>query len=167
MTYYEWRTANSAFTVRIDKYVLDELAVYRQSLTGNEPESLGILIGKVWRSAFWVKFITKPNKLDKCSRFHCERSIESATINYQTLQYLNTQSKNQLHYLGEWHTHPQTSPTPSIQDYSGWGLLPENNYFNHNVRLFMICSTEDYHSDWLAVQINGVFFDLILQNEQD
>lgn len=165
MTYYEWRTANSDFTVRVDKYVLDELAVYRQSLTGNEPESLGILIGKVWKCAFWVKCIIKPNKLDKCSRFLCERSIESAAINYQTLKNLNEKSRNQLHYLGEWHTHPQISPTPSIQDYIGWALLPENNYFNQNVRLFMVCSTEGYHSDWLAVQINGVFSELILQNE--
>lgn len=164
MSYYEWETASSDFTVRIDKCVLNELAVHRQSIQGNEPEALGILIGQVWKQAFWVKYVTKPNNIDKRSRFFCERSAESAELNYKILEHLNSQSGNQLHYLGEWHTHPQNKPVPSIQDYSGWGLLPKNNYFNHNIRLFIILSTQNHKLDWLAVQIDGIFSELILKN---
>ena len=108
MNYYEWQTVDGSFTVRIDKSVLNELDKYRQTIQGNEPESLGLLVGEVWKTAFWVRYITKPNKSDKCYRFLCERTEESAISNYQLLKALNIKSGNRWHYLGEWHTHPQT-----------------------------------------------------------
>lgn len=163
MNYYEWQTIDASFTVRFDKSTLEELAEYRQTIKGNEPESLGILVGEVWENAFWVRYATKPNNYDKLSRFLCERTEESAKTNYQILKFLNIKSGNRWHYLGEWHTHPQTLPSPSTQDYMGWSLLPDNTYFNRNIRLFMICSSDNHNSDWLSIQIDGIFYKLILK----
>lgn len=165
MSYCAWRSADSGFIVRIDWTVLQGLALYRQKLGEHQPESLGLLVGQVWERAFWVKAFTTPNLLDKRSRFSCERSAESAKLNYQILKNLNKQSGYQYHYLGEWHTHPENEPQPSLLDYIGWASLPKNVYFNRNIRLFLILGAKTQASDWLSVNIDGVFYDLILENE--
>ena len=70
--------------------------------------------------------LSKYQRETKRYRFLCERTEESAISNYQLLKALNIKSGNRWHYLGEWHTHPQTSPIPSHQDYIGWSFLPKN-----------------------------------------
>ncbi|MFC3873219.1 Mov34/MPN/PAD-1 family protein [Neisseria musculi] len=166
MEFLEWVAVDCDFTVRIDMSVLNQLAAFRQTLSGNEPESLGLLVGLVWPTAFWVKAATVPTPFDELNRFWCIRTEKSAEFNFHTLKRLNRQSNHQLHYLGEWHTHPQIQPTPSLTDHINWRMLPENRYFGQDTRLFVILGTESCSRDWLNIQINGTFFDLVVKNDQ-
>lgn len=157
-----WQAINYDFTVRIDKVIFKQLIAYRQTLMGNEPESLGLLVGLVWPRAFWLKHLTFPTPFDNLTRYWCSRSQKSALYNYKLLKVINQQSGNQLHYLGEWHTHPETNPRPSTTDYINWQLLPENKFYGRNIRLFMILGTKDPINDWLGLKINDIFIELKL-----
>lgn len=162
MNYYEWKAIDIEFTVRINNSVIDSLSCFRQNLSNDDPEALGILVGKVWENAFWVTNITIPNESDVRSRYLCIRPSQSAYLNLKELERLNLKSGHTLHYLGEWHTHPELYPRPSSIDYRTWAFLPKNIYYGNNVRLFIICSSADCFYDWVAVKINGQFYKLSL-----
>ncbi|UKH18723.1 Mov34/MPN/PAD-1 family protein [Actinobacillus pleuropneumoniae] len=165
MDYTEWRAVNGNFVVRVDNHIITQLAAYRQK-QHEQPESLGLLVGLVWENAFWIKAITTPTPFDKLSRFLCIRTQKSADYNSKLLEKLNKQSNHQWHYLGEWHTHPEICPKPSQIDKENWEKLPCNLYFNQNIHLFWILSSENDANDWLNVRINNVFFELVLKNNE-
>ncbi|EGC16769.1 hypothetical protein HMPREF9098_1811 [Kingella denitrificans ATCC 33394] len=79
------------------------------------------------------------------------------------MKKLNKQSNHQWHYLGEWHTHPEINPKPSKTDLEGWSELPKNSYYDRNIHLFWICSSEAHCNDWLSIRINNVFLKLMLK----
>ena len=135
MEYTEWQAVDSDFIVRIDNHIITQLTAYRQK-TSRQPESLGLLVGLVWENSFWVKAITTPTPFDELSRFLCIRTQKSADYNFKLLKKLNKQSNYQWHYLGEWHTHPETHPKPSKTDLDGWNELPKNSYYDRNIHLF-------------------------------
>lgn len=166
MDYTEWQAVDGDFVVRVDNHIITQLNAYRQKLQGKQPESLGLLVGLVWEKAFWVKAITTPTPFDKLRRFLCIRSQKSADYNFRLLQKLNQQSNHQWHYLGEWHTHPEMCPKPSQTDKVNWGKLPCNLYFNQNIHLFWILSSENHLNDWLNIRINNVFFELVVKNDE-
>lgn len=166
MDYTEWQAVDGDFVVRIDNYIIAQLTTYRQKLQSRQHESLGLLVGLVWENAFWVKAITTPTPFDKLSRFLCIRTQKSADYNFKLLKKLNKQSNHQWHYLGEWHTHPEIYPKPSKTDLDGWNDLPLNSYYNQNIHLFWICSSETHINDWLNIRINNVFFKLVLKNNE-
>lgn len=162
MDYTEWQAVDCDFVVRIDNFIITQLTAYRQK-TSKQPESLGLLVGFVWENAFWVKAITTPTPFDKLSRFFCIRTQKSADYNFELLKKFNKQSNHQWHYLGEWHTHPEINPKPSKTDLEGWNELPKNSYYDRNIHLFWICSSEVHSNDWLNIRINNVFFKLVLK----
>lgn len=164
MDYLEWQAINFDFKVRIDKVIFQQLIAYRQTKSGNEPESLGVLIGLVWQHAFWVKKITLPTPYDKLSRYDCCRTERSAQYNYHILKYINQKFDNKLHYLGEWHTHAENNPYPSYIDYINWKKLPDNKFYGRNIRLFMILGTKDFSNDWLSIKINDFYSELKICN---
>lgn len=41
-------------------------------------------------------------------------------------------------YLGEWHTHPEKSPTPSAKDLSNWKRICETAIYEQEYLLFLI-----------------------------
>lgn len=165
MDYLEWQAVDGNFVVRVDTHIITQLAAYRQKLQGRQPESLGLLVGLVWENAFWVKAITTPTPFDKLSRFLCIRTKKSADYNFKLLKKFNEQSNHQWHYLGEWHTHPEIYPKPSKTNLDGWNDLPLNSYYNQNIHLFWICSSETHINDWLNIRINNVFFKLVLKKQ--
>lgn len=165
MDYTEWQAVDSDFIVRIDNRIITQLTAYRQK-TSRQPESLGLLVGLVWENAFWVKKITTPTPFDKLSRFLCIRTQKSADYNFKLLKKINKQSNHQWHYLGEWHTHPEIHPKPSQTDLDGWDKLLQNSYYDKNIHLFWICSSETHINDWLSIRINNVFSKLVLKNDE-
>jgi len=88
------------------------------------PEAGGIILGKLIHGQINILKLSVPTDLDRSSRMNFERNKLSAQI---ILDYEFHNSGGQLIYLGEWHTHPEPFPSPSIVDL---GML--KHQFSHN-----------------------------------
>lgn len=106
-------------SVEIGKYevvfsedVLDLISKYKQKRKKHN-ESGGILLGQVKNDKVYILKASIPNSKDKSSRVSFLRNKEYAQhiIDYE---FANSQGKTI--YLGEWHTHPESYPTPSVVD---------------------------------------------------
>jgi integrative and conjugative element protein (TIGR02256 family) len=73
----------------------------------------GILLGYAYNDHDEITTVSTPNKLDKKGPFFFHRNKNAAQAKINT-EWLN--SSGSCIYLGEWHTHSQKNPTPSITD---------------------------------------------------
>src|SRR4030065_2453388 len=73
----------------------------------------GILLGTVYTSHCEIVRATIPNKYDKCGRTDFVRSKRGAQLEI-IHEWKN--STGTIIYLGEWHSHFENNPTPSLVD---------------------------------------------------
>lgn len=108
-----------------DSYLLVEADVvagifaYRQTRVC-DPEAGGILLGMRRGEHIHVTAFTGPGPQDHRVRtgFHRSRRYHQA----QALRYWAS-SAGKVDYLGEWHTHPESRPSPSGIDEREWRVL--------------------------------------------
>jgi integrative and conjugative element protein (TIGR02256 family) len=130
--------------------LLEKLHQYRQ-LSPNNHEAGGILIGNVRISTDKNKAIeiqhieltncTFPKPPDTRSRFSFHRRSKH---HVQQTNYAWKRSGKQQTYLGEWHTHPEPDPLPSINDLRGW----QRKLNNRKVILIIIGQATDWIAYW-------------------
>lgn len=99
---------NSNQCIILSPEVIETFTLFCQD--SKSSESGGLLFADFCFPEIIVKLATKPNNKDICSRFSfipC-RNIQRKTI-YDKF-------KTNLHYIGEWHTHPILNPMPSNLD---------------------------------------------------
>lgn len=89
---------------------------------GNLPESGGVLLGTVHERGLLVTVATTPTRLDRQFRYLFERFPFGHRA---AAKRLWRSSAGTTRYLGEWHTHPQDFPTPSVIDLAEWRKLAE------------------------------------------
>ena len=97
----------------IENHAINKMMRYCQKQGMNE--SGGILLGRVRTdySEFTITDVSEPCRNDKSGRCFFIRNKENAQrIIYESWK----QSKGEVNYLGEWHTHPVLNPTPSYVD---------------------------------------------------
>lgn len=87
---------------------ISQLHKYKQ--TGNRDEAGGFLFGEIRSGVVTIQSASSPSRADKRSRFGFSWDKREAN---KTIQ---ENFKNGLHYLGDWHTHPSSKPTPSRDD---------------------------------------------------
>ena len=83
-------------------------------------ESGGILLGYRRGVNLHVTTATPPQSDDRRWRFLFKRS---ARYHQEIALRQWTDSKRTIDYLGEWHTHPQEHPRPSMTDLSEWSKI--------------------------------------------
>ena len=83
----------------------------------HQTEAGGILIGYRRQSHLHVINCSTPLENDKRSRFRFHRKDPGHSA--LAKQYWEATSQ-EAYYLGDWHTHPEGSPTPSYIDRLGW-----------------------------------------------
>ncbi len=100
------------FRVHVTQSVLNILNQYRQT-NKKQHESGGILLGQVCANNVYITKVSIPNEFDKSSRysFVCDSKAAQVIINHE---FINSNRKTI--YIGEWHTHPENDPKPSIVD---------------------------------------------------
>jgi integrative and conjugative element protein (TIGR02256 family) len=76
-------------------------------------ESGGILLGKIYHSYDVISDIIMPCKKDKKGLSYFIRSFNRAN---KVIKKEWKRSKGKINYLGEWHTHKDIEPTPSVID---------------------------------------------------
>lgn len=96
--------------------VANILISYRQ-IDDSRPESAGVLIGERRGVHIIIKTLSEPSSWDIRSRFMVDRI---STHHQKVVDEAFKKSSGDLHYLGEWHTHPEDVPKPSMTDYRSW-----------------------------------------------
>ncbi len=127
----------SGQVLTLEQTVLDHFARWRQS-DSKMPESGGQLFGSVQGQSVKLIRATGPRKSDRRGRFFfiADRFAERREIS--TLHELG------LHYLGDWHTHPEAFPAPSGIDLSSMADLFVRSKHDLNAFLMVIVGTADF-----------------------
>lgn len=129
--------------VLIELAVMMKLAAYRQD-NALKPEAGGILLGFRRDPHIHVVDATVPGSRDRALRTRFWRSAES---HQRIARERWLSSGHTLDYVGEWHTHPQLSPSPSVIDTSEWRRI--STLRGEEQMLFLILGMEQ--DDWLGI----------------
>jgi len=114
----EFGTENRSSIVLIEPAVIALLSHYRQ-VNRNAREAGGVLLGYMRGPHFHILLATSPGLGDRRSRTSFHRSDKS---HYQ--EFLSARKNDPLlAYLGDWHSHPEDTPTPSSLDQSEWRII--------------------------------------------
>jgi len=100
------------YEVEIAENVLKALSSFKQK-GKNKFEAGGILLGQVVKNTIYITKLSFPNHLDKAKRTFFDRHKLPAQI---IINHEFSNSDGKTIYLGEWHTHPELTPTPSSVD---------------------------------------------------
>lgn len=95
---------------------IKKLLKYRQ-LNITDTEAAGVLIGEKRGQHFVICDISEPQKKDVRSRYSVNRCDPE---HQQIVNKAFNLSNGTWQYLGEWHTHPEANPYPSITDTNSW-----------------------------------------------
>ena len=106
-------------------------------------ENGGILLGKIKEdfSEYVITDISTPSIKDKQGPYNFIRSKEQAQI---IINKKWRKSKGVINYLGEWHTHPEVKPTPSIIDIKLLNDCVKNNLMEYRELFMIIVGTEGH-----------------------
>jgi len=94
------------------KEVVKTFESYKQ-IKKNQHESGGILLGRVYKDLILVDTVSEPSREDKSGRYYFFRNVKKAQ---KIIEDAWNNSQGERIYLGEWHTHPESKPIPSIDD---------------------------------------------------
>lgn len=102
--------------VVISTEAANTLLSYRQ-ISDSSPESAGVLIGERRDVHIVITDLSEPSRWDIRSRFMVDRVSKH---HQKAVDDALKKSNGEWHYLGEWHTHPENVPKPSMTDYGSW-----------------------------------------------
>lgn len=107
---------NDAGKVIFSSSVLKKMFKYRQLLPLDN-EAGGILLGYRRENHFDIRFISEPQPSDYRKPYFFQRNSPKH-LEYALKKWAENDEK--IFYLGEWHTHSQSKPVPSLLDNSEW-----------------------------------------------
>jgi len=114
----DWSAGDSSLLLNFDTTVLQLFRKHRQY--AGATEAGGILLGSVHEAGLLVTEATEPSVRDVRRPYFFERQ----PFRHRALAASRWRSSGgTIRYLGEWHTHPQDHPTPSMLDRTEWRLL--------------------------------------------
>lgn len=138
---FEHPTLDIDALILIEPQVVRELTRFRQ--TGSRStEAGGILLGYRRDNHLHVVLSTRPGKRDQRSRYEFIRVDPS---HQERAKDEWERTNGQMDYLGEWHTHPEPTPSPSAIDTREWLKLLR---IANDELLFVIVGMRDF---WVGV----------------
>lgn len=96
--------------------VVERLHYHRQ-ISPFSLEAAGVLIGERRENHLVIHAISEPGPGDFRTRFAV---VRKGPHHQALVDELHLKSGGTMNYLGEWHTHPERFPTPSITDKASW-----------------------------------------------
>lgn len=109
--------------------VLEHFARHQQ-LRPKDPEAGGQLFARLTRYEIYVELATGPRKGDKRSRFGY------AAQPGEEQKEIDRLFPSGLHFVGDWHTHPEINPRPSATDLATIGSCSFKS--KHRLAAFML-----------------------------
>lgn len=133
-------TRSGGARIEIATPAVEKLLACRQ-LEEAAAEAGGVLLGRYILDTddVVVDDITRPCADDVRDRFSFKRS---APAHQAAIDDAWTSTAGRIHYLGEWHTHPQPDPTPSRTDIRDWKRRLRKDRFDADFLLFVIAGLE-------------------------
>lgn len=127
--------------MKLDPAALGKLLEFRQ-VNPHQPEAGGVLLGRhiLGGQDIIVDEVTCPLEGDRRGPVTFYRSQERHQHVIDT-RWRDTQGTCQ--YLGEWHTHPEDSPTPSLVDVLDWRRRLRTDTFYGESLFFLIVGTRE------------------------
>jgi integrative and conjugative element protein (TIGR02256 family) len=133
----------------ISSSVIEQMVHFIQNFP-DRSEAGGVMLGRfiINSKDVVVDKITAPMKGDIKSRFRFFRSKypHQARIDEEW-----TTSCGTCNYLGEWHTHPEPTPAPSLCDMSDWKKKLLLDSFDSDFLFFVIVGTEQINA-WQGIR---------------
>lgn len=108
-------------------------------------EAGGILLGYVRGEHLEIIEATDPTARDRRFKFLFERMPH---FHRRRAMKRWKESNGLIRYVGEWHTHPQNHPTPSMIDLDEWQLLAGNRLDGRPL-LALIVGCMDLHVEYM------------------
>ena len=106
--------------------------------TNSKYEAGGIILGEVKGEHIYVTDVSYPKKNDIRKSTYFERK-DKAHISFYEHRY---NQNNCIKYFGEWHTHPEKKPIPSLVDKREWNKI----YMRiREPNIFLIIGTHDIY----------------------
>lgn len=140
--------------ITIEQELIDR--IYTCSMIHYPSEFGGLLIGRYVdeNTLLQVEDILLPLKY-KSSKYNFERGIEGLR---EKLEKLYSQSPSQI-YVGEWHTHPNNLPTPSITDINALQeiICHKEVYINNPVMLILSINKKGYEASFYVLFKNKLY----------
>jgi integrative and conjugative element protein (TIGR02256 family) len=90
---------------------------FHRQLNLENHEAAGVLIGERRGEHIIIRHISEPGQDDIRTRFSVNRKGRHHQLAVNQAFY---ESKGILNYVGEWHTHPEDVPSPSLHDLTSW-----------------------------------------------
>jgi integrative and conjugative element protein (TIGR02256 family) len=131
--------------IRIDEAVLEKLFSHRQC-TYFHKEAGGQLFAVISKGVWNLVEATGPRRSDHRSRYSYvpDRAAEQIEIDEQFVRG--------RHYVGDWHTHPQRRPRPSVSDISSISTVARQTQHELPGFLLMIVGTRKAPGDiWVSL----------------
>lgn len=114
-----WATEDRKTLLHFSEVTLDTLLKHIQ-IKESDCEAGGLLLGSVHGTHMLIEQATVPTAWDKRFRYLFERM----PFGHEAIALTRwTASQGTIRYLGEWHTHPEDHPTPSVLDRLEWNRL--------------------------------------------
>lgn len=126
ITYF---AADGAQRVVFEDAVLDHFARHRQ-LGSRDPEAGGQLFAAISNGTVTIVQATGPYNRDKRWRFGL------LIDNFTRRRDIGRLHKQGLHFVGDWHTHPEPYPTPSGTDHDS--MLEMFRRSDHDLAAFLM-----------------------------
>lgn len=118
----EWEITPGRYVVLVPA-VAEVLLSYQQSAP-RLPEAGGILLGYRRGPHIEVRTATTPMANDVRRRTYFGR-LDAA---HNTIAVSQWKEDPYIHYVGEWHTHPEIYPSPSRLDANEWRIIGRANH---------------------------------------
>ncbi|KAA6345214.1 hypothetical protein EZS27_007190 [termite gut metagenome] len=126
------------YIIHVSDEILSILDKYKQKNYQNE--SGGIILGSVYEdNNIYLSKLSEPNASDKSSRYSFERDKKTAQMIVNSEFY---KSDGKVIYLGEWHTHPESNPSPSFTDIKMIKKQYKNNKINEDFLILLVQGIE-------------------------
>lgn len=139
--------------IKINQNILDILLKYSQTLETSERG--GVIMGELYPNKNLVvvtNIIESPSKISRNNQYEMD-------VEYTQKEITNVWKKNngRVTYLGDWHTHPEINPKPSLRDYYTFSKNYFNSTIDQNFLIYIILGlkTQDEISMWTGV-CNGI-----------
>lgn len=140
-----WVVPGTEHLVYLGPQPLEVFSRYIQ-LGIDSKEAGGILLGHVRGEHLEIIEATEPSFWDKRFRFLFERM---PFFHHQLAMKRWKESNGVVRYIGEWHTHPQSYPSPSSIDLNEWQILAADRVDGRPL-LALIVGSKDLHVEYMS-----------------